>query len=186
MPQAFFGPYYFGPTYFGPSYWGGTGTVVSTGPGAVGDYNGPQYWGVSYFGPSYFLNQQPGPLILGWNGLGLPFRRPSNRLLPNLVTITPSASWAHDPAGGRQPQVGVTRGPYRCAVQPTAAGETADHLRDGDVITGVAKFYSDPQVKVRDVINFGTRLLVVMGVRSTSGGQGRTWIINWEERPPKG
>lgn len=109
-------------------------------------------------------------------------RRPSIRLTPNSVSIAPT-SWSKDLAAGRKPTEGTPRGPIACAVQPSSSAHVPEHIREQYVVYHTVKFYDDPLVNLRDVVLFGSRQLVVMGVEATSGGRGRTWLVHCEERP---
>jgi hypothetical protein len=113
-------------------------------------------------------------------------RHPTARMTPNTVTLRKVVAWTLDKAGGRQPTYGTDSDPIACAVQPTNANDMPAHMRESEVIYTTVKFYSDPGLRVRDLILFGTRQIVVSGVRSTSGGAGRTFVVLAEERPGGG
>ncbi len=110
-------------------------------------------------------------------------RYPTPRMTPNTVRIRRQLPWTRDVGAGRKLNLGLPSLPVRCAVQPTSAEDKPDHMREAEVIYHTLKFYDDPRLKIRDQINFGDRILVVTGVRATSGGAGRTWVVLAEERP---
>lgn len=110
-------------------------------------------------------------------------RAPSVRMTPNTVKIRRVSTWTRDAAGGRQPTYALADAPVRCAVQPTRAEDIPIHMRESEVIYHTVKFYTDPRLRVRDEILFGNRTIVVTGVRATSGGAGRTWVVDGEEHP---
>ncbi len=92
--------------------------------------------------------------------------------------------WTSDAAAGRVPVFGAWGGPTPCSVQPASAEDVPQNLREADVIYHVVKFYADPSIRNRDEIDFNGRLLVVTGVRATSAGQGRSHVVDAEEKPP--
>lgn len=110
-------------------------------------------------------------------------RRPSGRMTPNVVTLRRIASWSKDSGGGRQPVYASDSLPVRCAVQPTSSEDRPQHMRETLVVYDTVKFYDDPNLNVRDLVLFDGRTKVVVGVRATSGGAGRTWLVDTEERP---
>lgn len=110
-------------------------------------------------------------------------RRPSARMTPNLVTLRRIASWSKDSGGARQSVYAADSLPVRCAVQPASSEDRPQHMRETQVVYDTVKFYDDPNLAVRDVVVFDGREKVVTGVRATSGGAGRTWLVDTEERP---
>jgi len=105
-------------------------------------------------------------------------------MTPNRVTVV-RVDFGRDAALGRQPV--ETPDPTRraCAVQPASVDDVAEHEREQGLIYHVVKFYDDPKLSNRDKVIFEGRQLVVIGVRGSSGGAGRTWPVVCEERPPK-
>lgn len=110
-------------------------------------------------------------------------RRPTSRMTPSSVTLRRVARWTKDAAAGRVPVFDPPTGPYACAVQPASAEDLPVHMREAHVIYHVIKFYDDPAVRPRDEVILQGRTLVVTGLRSTSGGAGRTHLVDAEERP---
>lgn len=113
-------------------------------------------------------------------------RHPSRRMTPNTVTIQLVTNWTKDLGGGRQPTYGTASDPVRCAVQPMSAEDLAIHARETEAIYHTVKFYADPGLRVRDRLNFGSRILTVLAMEATSGGAGRTYSVHCEEKPPGG
>lgn len=111
-------------------------------------------------------------------------RRPTARMTPNTVTVV-RATFGQDAALGRKPVETPDPTPRPCAVQPTSVDDLPEHMREQEVIYHTVKFYDDPRLSNRDKVIFRGRELVVIGVRGSSGGAGRTWPVLCEEKPIK-
>ena len=107
-------------------------------------------------------------------------------MTPNVVTLGRSTWTTKDKAAGRQPTTTFDPTPVRCAVQPDSADLFPEHMREEACVYHTVKFYDDPVLKTRDEITYNGRTIVVVGVRDTSGGMGRTWVILGQERRPGG
>lgn len=110
-------------------------------------------------------------------------RRPSARLTPNTVQVRRVTRWTADAHGGRVAEWGPPSAPMPAAVRPASAEDVPANLREAEVIYHNVLFYDDPGLRVRDLVLLGERVLAVTGVRSTAAGQGRTHVIDCEERP---
>lgn len=110
-------------------------------------------------------------------------RRPTARMTPNSVLLRRVARWSADAAAGRVPEFDPPAGPFACAVQPASAEDVPLHMREESVIYYLIKFYDDPALRPRDEVLWDGRTLVVTGLRSTSGGAGRSHLVDAEERP---
>lgn len=110
-------------------------------------------------------------------------RRPSARLTPNTVTLR-RTSFGADAAAGRKIAGGVTDAtPRAVSVHPTSAEDLPDHLREQGRVYYTVTFYDDPGLYVRDEVLWDGRVLVVLGVRGSSGGVGRSWPVLTEYKP---
>lgn len=107
-------------------------------------------------------------------------------MTPSTVTVSRSSWSTKDKASGRQPTMTADPSQIRCAVQPDSADLFPEHMREEACVYHTVKFYDDRRLKVRDTVNYQGRVLVVVGVRDTSGGVGRTWVCLCEERRPGG
>ena len=113
-------------------------------------------------------------------------RRPSLRCTPNRVTIRRVVAWTPDAVLGRVPSYGSdSSSEWICAVQPASAADVTLHSRESHIVTHVAIFHDDPNVKPNDEITWldhGNRTLSVVGVVSTSAGRARSWRVMCEEQ----
>lgn len=106
-------------------------------------------------------------------------------MTPNRVQIRRVDFNRRDGAAGRQHTEQPPGPPVACAVQATRAEDKPQNERETGVEYLTVKFYDDPGVRVRDeLVDELGRVLVVSGVRSSSGGAGRTWPVDCEYRPP--
>lgn len=104
-------------------------------------------------------------------------------MTPNVATIRRVARWDRDSARGRVAEFEPDRAPVPCAIQPASAEDVPEAMRDAGVGYYVMKVYDDPEVRVRDqVVDELGRVFSVAGVRSTSGGAGRTHLVDLELR----
>ena len=148
-----------------------------------GAYYASPYYGSGYFSPGYY-GAGTSSLVSTWSGTGVAMRRPSPRMFSAQVTMSRVTRWNKDAASGRVPVYAAPSAPILCAVEPSSATDVPEHMREQQVVYHTVKFWDFPGVQIRDVINYAGRQLVVSGVRDTSGGRGRTWVVMAEERPP--
>jgi hypothetical protein len=90
-------------------------------------------------------------------------------LLINPVTVQ-KRSGGTSMAGG----TGALGSPvsYFASVQPLSVTETATQQRVGDIVTHVAYFSTDPDVRANDQINWNGKVLRVSGPAEDQAGRG--------------